>query len=168
MLLLKYKRGGETVTVDAIEEIVITADRVAETVTRWVIPKAGQRFIPLWDAATAQYGLPLDLLPAVAWRESRYRDDIIDGRTRSSAGAVGLMQIIPKWHPDLGEAGALDPARAIPYAAKYLRDLYRQFKHWPTAIAAYNFGPGNVADGKAWPAETRTYVAEVAANAGLA
>jgi soluble lytic murein transglycosylase-like protein len=160
VLYVKYRRDGETQTlaVDAIDSIV----------SRWALPRGGAQFLPLFDAASARYGLPIDLLPAVAYRESRFRADIISGATRSSAGAVGIMQILPSAHPDIGEAGALDPAQAIPYAAKFLRDLYARFREWPKAIAAYNFGPGNVAAGKPWPAETRGYVAEVTANAGLA
>jgi len=123
-------------------------------------------------AAAEKYNLPAGLLEAVAYRESRFRPEIIDGRVRSSVGAVGIMQIMPRWHPELGEAGALDPKRAIPYAANYLNTLRKQFGTWPLALAAYNWGPGNLSkwqrDGGTWPAETRTYVDEITRNAGLA
>lgn len=126
----------------------------------------------VFASAGAQYGLPRGLLEAVAYRESRFRPDIINGTTRSSAGAVGIMQIIPRWHPEVGEAGALDPHRAIPYAAKYLRQLRDQFGTWTLALAAYNWGPGNLSkardDRSKWPQETRTYVDEITRNARLA
>lgn len=137
--------------------------------------KVPEKYRALFAMTGAQYRLPPGLLEAVAYRESRFRDDIIDGRVRSSAGAVGIMQIVPKWHPAVGEAGALDPLRAVPYAASYLRSLFERFGSWRQALAAYNWGPANqvrdAADkiiGDDWPEETRIYVAEISANAGLA
>lgn len=129
---------------------------------------------PLFDSATAQYALPPGLLEAVAWEESHFRPDIISGQVVSSAGAVGIMQIVPKWHPELGEAGARDPAQAIPYAARYLRTLYDRFGSWVLALAAYNWGEGNLSNALAkgtpvasWPSETRSYVQEITLNARL-
>lgn len=136
--------------------------------------KVPERYRELFAMAGSQYRLPPGLLEAVAYRESRFRDDIISGELKSSAGAVGIMQIVPKWHPELGEAGALDPARAVPYAAGYLRQLFVRFGTWKHALAAYNWGPTALANaiaagkGGVWPAETIAYVAEIAANAGLA
>lgn len=137
--------------------------------------KVPERFRELFATTGAHYRLPPGLLEAVAYRESRFRDDIIDGRVRSAAGAVGIMQIVPRWHPEMGEAGALDPLRAVPYAARYLRAQFERFGTWKQALAAYNWGPANqaldAADkiiGDDWPAETRVYVNEISANAGLA
>lgn len=178
--LLTRSRRGEIAAIDALEFITVTAEKIGSSVRDAVDGLLGEwtRKIPealrgIFSSSAAQYGLPVGLLEAVAYRESRFRQDIIDGRTRSSAGAVGIMQIIPRWHPEVGEAGALDPQRAIPYAAKYLQQLQRQFGSWELALAAYNWGPGNLAKWQAgtiknWPAETRAYVAEITRNAGLA
>lgn len=125
----------------------------------------GEKYRPLFDRAEAQYSLPQGLLFRQAFQESRFRDDIVSGETRSPAGAVGIMQIIPKWHPEIGERGALDPAIAIPYAAKFMRQLYNQFGSWEKALAAYNWGPGNLQkqpDPYKWPTETRNYVTSIA------
>jgi soluble lytic murein transglycosylase-like protein len=181
--LTRSKRGQvivQDVLQDPLEFITVTAEKLGESMRSAVDGLLGEwtRKIPealrgIFSSSAAQYGLPVGLLEAVAYRESRFRQDIIDGRTRSSAGAVGIMQIIPRWHPEVGEAGALDPQRAIPYAAKYLQQLQRQFGSWELALAAYNWGPGNLAKWQAgtiknWPAETRAYVAEITRNAGLA
>lgn len=130
---------------------------------KWKQVKNAERYLPALRAAELRYSLPPDLLARMAYQESRFRDDIVSGATRSSAGAVGIMQIVPKWHPSLGEAGALDPSRAIDYAGNYLRQLYAQFKSWPLAVAAYNAGPGNVQKYKGVPpfAETQNYVKQV-------
>ena len=164
-------RSGST---DLIDEVVVTAKKigsaVADVVSPW-LSKVPSALKGIFSAAALQYGLPPNLLEAVAYRESRFRADVISGALRSLAGAVGLMQIIPRFHPDLGEAGALDPSRAIPYAASYLRQLFNRFGDWQLALAAYNWGPDNlkshVADPSSWPAQTRGYVAEIVSNAGL-
>lgn len=136
--------------------------------------KVPEKYRELFAMAGATYRLPPGLLEAVAYRESRFRDDIIDGRVRSSAGALGIMQIVPRWHPELGEAGALDVGRAVPYAARYLRSLFERFGTWRYALAAYNWGPTALAKAisagtpNRWPSETVAYVAEISGNAGLA
>jgi soluble lytic murein transglycosylase-like protein len=120
---------------------------------------------PLFEAATLQYQLPPRLLERVAEVESN-----CDPAARSAAGAVGLMQIVPRWHPQLGEGGALDPARAIPYAAQLLAAWRRQYGSWTLALAAYNAGPGNLAkynNGVPPFAETRAYIAKILPAVGI-
>lgn len=115
--------------------------------------------------AEEHYKLPHGLLKKIAWRESRFRPDIISGETKSPAGAIGIMQIVPQWHP---LADPYNPSASIIYAANYLKSLHKQFGDWKTAVMAYNWGPGNVskwiASGKpdnAIPNETRGYIEEV-------
>lgn len=122
-------------------------------------------FRSLFDEATRRWQLPPGLLLAQGIAESA-----LDPNARSSAGAVGIMQVIPRWHPELGEAGALDPARAIPYAAQFLRQLYNKYGSWTLALAAYNAGPANVDKyGRAVPPfpETRAYVEKITKRAGI-
>jgi len=139
---------------------------------RWVTPRKGLQYEPHFIAATAKYGLPAGLLSRLAQRESIY-----DPNAVSPVGAIGLMQIMPKHHPDLdpGElaldrAAALDPKRAIPYAAKYLRQLYDRFGTWTLAVAAYNAGPTAVKKYGGVPPfkETRAYVAAILPDVGIA
>ena len=108
-------------------------------------------------------GLPARLLARIAYQESRFRDDIITGKTISEAGAVGMFQIIPKWHPDAKPLDWLDSAK---YAANYLNALYKQFGDWGYAVAAYNWGQGNLKKygiSKA-PKETRDYYTQILAD----
>lgn len=112
-----------------------------------------------------KYSIPRDLLVRLAYQESHFRQDIISGKTISSAGAVGLMQIVPKWHPGVNP---LDWQAAADYAGKYLAQLYRQFGTWKEALAAYNWGPGNLTKYglAAAPLETRNYYTQILADAG--
>ncbi|HKJ08910.1 MAG TPA: lytic transglycosylase domain-containing protein, partial [Gammaproteobacteria bacterium] len=75
--------------------------------------------------------MPHNLLARLLYQESRYREDIISGRTVSSAGAVGIAQLIPRFFPDID---ARDPRQAIPAAARYLARLCRQFGSWALAL----------------------------------
>jgi len=124
--------------------------------------------------AEEKYGLPKDLLYYVAAKESSGREDIISGRTTSPAGAVGLMQFMPRTArqygliTDTGEDHRTDPAKAIDAAGRYFKDLqgYEGVSDDPEAIsvilAMYNWGPGNVreyeAKKKPLPKETAVYI----------
>lgn len=180
MFLIRYKRGGQTFTLDAIDELIVTAQKIGAAVGDTLAGlgdwtrKIPAQLAPIFTRAAALYSLPPGLLEAVAWRESRFNPDVVYSVIPNSKGAVGVMQIIPRWHPDVGATGAADPQQAIPYAAKYLRQLFDQFGNWRLALAAYNWGPSNqqrdLADhiiGNEWPKETRDYVAEITKNAGL-
>jgi soluble lytic murein transglycosylase-like protein len=120
------------------------------------------KFLPSLNAVEDAYDIPRDLLARVAYQESRFRDDIISGRTVSSAGAVGIMQIVPRWHPEIDPK---DPYASIHYAGKYLAGLRKQFGSWKLALAAYNWGPGNLAKylnaPGTWPQETLDYVSQI-------
>ena len=126
------------------------------------LPAKGQKYAALFSEAERLYGLPKNLLARVAYQESHFRSDIISGALKSKSGAVGIMQIIPRWHPGVNP---LDPIEAIPYAAKYLKELYNRFGSWNEALAAYNWGPGNLsrflAGEKRMPLETKNYVNQI-------
>lgn len=106
-----------------------------------------------------QYGLPAGLLDRV-WAKESARST---GAIASPKGAQGPFQFTPETAQDFGLTGdtvnQVEPAAAA--AAKYLAGLRAQFGgDLTTALAAYNWGPGNVARkglGQA-PDETRDYM----------
>ena len=106
----------------------------------WQYPPQAAPYVLSIDAAEGRNSIPPRLLGRLLYEESRYRADIIDGSTVSSAGAVGIAQIVPYYHPTVDP---LDPYASIEYAARYLASLKRQFGSWDKALAAYNWGPGN-------------------------
>ena len=117
----------------------------------------------LFAAATSRYDLPAGLLAAVAKAESGF-----DTRAVSSAGAQGLMQLMPATARGLG-VDPLDPAQAVDGAARMLsRDLGR-FGSLDLAVAAYNAGAGAVQRYGGVPpyAETQQYVRRVLGYLGV-
>jgi soluble lytic murein transglycosylase-like protein len=109
-------------------------------------------------AAATRYGLDPALLKGLIRQESNF-----DASARSGAGAQGLTQLMPGTAAALGVDPA-DPAQAIDGGAKYLRQQLDRFGGDASkALAAYNAGPGAVAQYGGVPpyAETQAYVQKV-------
>ena len=84
----------------------------------------------------------------------------------SSAGATGLMQLIPATAKRFGVTDATDPAQNIRGGVAYLNFLMNTFNRDPVLVlAAYNAGEGAVAANNGVPpySETRDYVPKVLA-----
>jgi Transglycosylase SLT domain len=111
--------------------------------------------------ASTQYGVPLPLLESVAYAESSYNPAVT-----SSAGAQGLLQIMPANDASLGITNPFDAQQSANAGAQYLAQLYSQYGNWNTALIAYNEGPGNLANQGPF-ASSQSYAAGILANAGL-
>lgn len=111
------------------------------TLVPWTPPLRAEPYLPLIQQAEKANNMPPTLLARILDIESAYRDDIITGKITSPVGAVGIAQIVPRWHPNVNPK---DPTQAIPYAAKYITDMYKKYGSWQKAVAAYNWGPGNL------------------------
>ena len=108
-----------------------------------------------------QYGVDPNLALAVAKQESGYNQN-----ARSSAGAIGVMQLMPATAAGLG-VDPTDQTGNITGGVKYLAQLESQFGGDTTKVlAAYNAGPGAVLKYNGVPpyAETQDYVTKVTAN----
>lgn len=156
--------AGAADTVFAAGQAVL--DTVGAAVKRiFTLPASAEPYADTIRAAEQLHGLPDGLLGRVLFEESRFRPEIIDGRKVSGAGALGIAQFMPATARDLG-VDPLDPQQAIPGAARYLRRLFDALGTWTEALAAYNWGIGNVRSRgiAAAPRETRNYVAAIAAD----
>lgn len=167
--LSRTKQGG-AIASDVLEEVIVTTKKAVDAVysVAWKESANAEKYLPFIASVEKSSGIPTDLLARQAYQESHFRDDIVSGKKVSSAGAVGIMQIVPKWHPGVDP---LDWKASVKYAAGYLKQLRSQFGTWSLALAAYNAGPGNVTKyGNKIPpfVETQNYVAQIVGDAQAA
>ena len=154
--------------------LLARSDPIPRTLLEGLYPRARERDV---TAASARFGVdPLDIW-AIMRRESAF-----DEEAYSSAGAMGLMQLMPPTAREnallLGEKEGeyFDPAKNILLGAHHFSRLTRIFDRIEFAVAAYNAGQGAV--GRWLPpkgpieewvedipyGETREFVRQVMAN----
>jgi len=113
-------------------------------------------------AAATRYGVPSDLAVRLARQESGLKQYRSDGSlVVSSAGAIGVMQLMPATAAELG-VDPRDEDQNIDGGMRYLRQMFDRFGDWKTAVAAYNAGPGRISkvlkQQSSLPGETANYV----------
>ena len=113
----------------------------------------------IFDEAADKYNINVNLLKAVAKAESDFNTN-----DTSSAGAMGIMQLMPETAKELGVTDAYDAEQNIMGGAKYLSRLLKKYNgDTSLALAAYNAGSGNVDKYGGIPPfkETQNYVKKV-------
>ena len=125
----------------------------------------------------AEEGVPQDLI-YLAVAESGFQPQALNARS----GAGGMWQFMPTGAYGLARNGyfdeRFDPEKSSRAYARYIKSLYKQMGDWYLAMAAYDWGPGNVQRAvqrtgyadfwelyrrNAMPAETRAYVPQILA-----
>lgn len=161
------EEGGATAGDLESNFVFDTADSIMSVFDNW--PSGSGPYKQTIIAAAETYSVPVEILAWLLWKESRYNPAIINGTKRSPVGAMGIAQFMPATaREELGsEAAALDPDLAIPGAARYLRKLYIRTGGWAEALAAYNWGIGNVLRKGLLvaPKETKDYFSTILAKA---
>ncbi len=109
--------------------------------------------------AAERYGVDFFLIKSVIKAES-----LFDSKAVSTAGAKGLMQLMPPTALEVGVYDVFDPEQNIMGGTAYLRKMLNRFKDTKKALAGYNAGPAAVVYYKGVPPfrETREYVEKVA------
>lgn len=108
---------------------------------------------------SSEYSIDFRLIMAVIRNESCF-----DKSAVSSAGAQGLMQLMPATARSLGVTDSFNPGQNIRGGTKYLSGLVKRYdNNIKMALAAYNAGPGAVAkyDGVPPYPETQNYIEKV-------
>ena len=106
--------------------------------------------------ASNKYGVEESLIKAVIKQESSFNPTDV-----SHAGAMGLMQLMPKTAELLGVSDAFDPYQNVMGGTQYLKDMMGRYDgDVVKALAAYNAGPARVDRAGGIPdiAETKEYV----------
>ncbi|MDR1086318.1 MAG: lytic transglycosylase domain-containing protein [Deltaproteobacteria bacterium] len=107
-------------------------------------------------------GIDPSLIRAVVKTESNFNQKAV-----SRAGAKGLMQLMPKTAQEMGVSDPFNPFENIWGGARYLKKMLdRHGGNLNKALAAYNWGPGNLDrhGSSRMPTETRRYIEVVNRN----
>jgi len=124
------------------------------------LAKNKKKFSPIIAKAAKKYQVDAKLLHAVIQAESAY-----DEKAISSAGAVGLMQLMPATAKRYGVSNRKNAAENIDGGTHYIKDLFKMFdSNLDLVLASYNAGEGAVKKYKntipPYP-ETQGYVRKV-------
>lgn len=134
------------------------------------------RWQPLIEAASKRFGVPVTWIRAVMARESAGLTTLHGAPIVSSAGAMGLMQLMPgTWSGMRVKYGfgndPFDPQDNIFAGTAYLREMFDRYGY-PDLFAAYQAGPGRLeavlAGLKPLPETTKTYLENIVHGAEIA
>jgi TP901 family phage tail tape measure protein len=155
----------------AIEEKIALAEKDLATMEKTGKAVSGKKLVQastgsysgtysnIINKASSAYGIDANLIAAIIQQESSFNPN-----SKSPAGAMGLMQLTSDSWSDFGSGDIWDAYDNIMAGTKefatYLKKYGGDIK---TALAAYNWGPGNV-DRKGlgnMPSETQDYIPKV-------
>jgi soluble lytic murein transglycosylase-like protein len=151
---------------------------VVAALAYWQQSTNAQKWAPVLAAAEQANGLPTNLLARMAYTESAYEQDVIDGTRSSSAGALGILQLEPQYFSTVQRPipfSDQDTTDQINQAAGQVASLYAQLlplasstgqNPWALALAGYDAGAGAVKQYGGIPpfTETQNYVAGILAD----
>lgn len=154
MIPMAFAKGGDQKQVDYHDSKIACMGHMSDKVAK----REAQYHLSIVKYAS-KYGLNPNLIKAIVSVESCY-----DKNAVSSAGAQGLMQLMPATAEWLGVTDSLDSEQNLEAGTRYLAKLKKRYNDDnKLALAAYNAGPGNVKKYKGVPPfpETQAYVVKV-------
>lgn len=122
------------------------------------------RIFKALDYYADKYGVDKKLVRAIAKQESNFNSKVV-----SSAGAIGVMQLMPATAKYLGVSDPYNIEQNIEGGVKYIKQQLDKYGDVDLALMAYNAGPGTVQqrgvtsseDIYKMPKETQNYVKKV-------
>lgn len=118
----------------------------------------------IFAKASKVHNVPEDLLKAIGYHESRYQPEVV-----SSAGAMGVMQLMPATAKTMGVSNPFDAEQNIMGGAKLLGQLIEKYDgDLKLTLASYGAGSGAVAKYNGVPpyAETQNFVKDIMSALG--
>lgn len=116
-----------------------TSDRAADAADS--SDESLQRYDQLLAEEAELCAVPADLLRAICWYASGWRQYEPSGRTLATPETTGTrwgcMQLSDHWHPDAFPAAMSDPRANVRYAANLLNWLQEQTGSWNRATVAF-------------------------------
>ncbi len=134
------------------------ASKYRQDVPKYDALSSARELAPIIRQASEKYGIDRGLIQAVIKAESNFRR-----QSTSPKGAMGLMQLMPETAREVGVKDPYDPFENIMGGTRYLKGLLNRYQgNIPLALAAYNWGAGNVEKyPDRLPRETRDYIVRV-------
>ncbi|MEG1255815.1 lytic transglycosylase domain-containing protein [Clostridium sp.] len=161
---LAIDKNSQTNGLDRLSNIISRpSGNVIDTVNSNV-PQS-ERIESAIATASEKYGVSQGLISAIIKTESNYNPNVV-----SSAGAKGLMQLMPE---NVSYYGVKDPFNIeenIDAGTRHIQDYLKDYNYnLDMALVAYNFGPGNMAsrgitsssDFYKLPTETKNYLVKI-------
>ena len=127
-------------------------------IPRAPVPVADNTLEGIVSSAAQEYGVDPRLIRAVIQAESGGNP-----RAVSPRGAMGLMQLMPGTASEWGVRDPFDPRENVRAGTGYLKSLLDRYQgNVELALAAYNWGPGNLERAhRSLPPETVHYIARI-------
>ncbi len=163
MAAIEQRFGMATSTPVALENGDFAAAlKQATAVNETKYDPAAQDVVKMVQFSARQHGVDPKLAMAVAKTESNFSPSVV-----SSAGAIGVMQLMPDTAKGLGVKDPFDARQNVDGGVRYLKELLGTFGgDVKKAVAAYNAGPQAVQSYGGVPpySETQNYVNKVMAD----
>ena len=156
VLFVDPKTGKTVIYKDVAKESETTSVSAATNTTSAASMKE-TKYDAYFKAAAKKYNVSESLLKAIAKAESNF-----NARDVSSAGAMGVMQLMPSTATGLGVTDPFDPEQNIMGGAKCIAQKLKEFNgDVSLALAAYNAGSGAVRRNGGVPSYCKDYVKKV-------
>ncbi len=149
----------ETLAADSLRRTLVEElSKNRQDVQKNDAPASPQGLTPIIRRAAETYGVDPGLIRAVIKAESNFQP-----QSTSPKGAMGLMQLMPETAREVGVNDPYDPFENVMGGTRYLKRLLDRYQgNIPRALAAYNWGAGNVEKyPDRLPRETRDYIRRV-------
>lgn len=149
--------GKEVVYVDVAQNNTSAEKTSSSSNTTPVDAMKKTKYDEYFKKAAKQYGVSESLLKAIAKAESNFNPNDV-----SSAGAIGIMQLMPETAKGLGVTNPYDPEQNIMGGAKCIAQKLKEFNgDVRLALAAYNAGSGAVKRNGGVPSYCKSYISKV-------